>query len=128
MRSLRWRPPQTPLFEKLVEEVRALEVKEATGFDEELLPECVKQIIARSTARRLSDEEVYVLLTFLSSIGAPREYVSKLLVETGLADRDRAGVIAESLSKVRGYTPFKCEELKARGICDCTEDLVREYT
>ena len=126
--KLKMEAPETPLFERLVEEVKALEVREATGFDEELLPECIKQIIARSTARRLSDEEVYVLLTFLSSIGAPREYVSRILVETGLAGRDRAEVIAESLSKVRGYTPFKCEELKARGICDCTEDLVREYT
>ncbi len=120
--------PETPVFDKLVEEVKKLEIREALGFREELLPECIKQIIARSMARRLSDEEIYVLLSFLSSIGAPREYVSSLLVEIGLADKGKAKVIAESLARVKGYTPFKCEELKARGICDCEEDLVKEYT
>jgi hypothetical protein len=44
-----------------------------------------------------------------------------------LVDEGKAVVIAESLDKIKGYTPFKCEELKAKGICDCDEDLVKEY-
>jgi DNA primase large subunit len=119
--------PETPVFERLVEEVKELEVMEASGLREELLPECIKQIISRSLARKLSDEEVYVLLSFLSSVGAPREYVSSLIARMGLADEGKAVVIAESLAKIKGYTPFKCEELKAKGICDCDEDLVKEY-
>jgi Eukaryotic-type DNA primase, large subunit len=119
--------PETPAFEKLVKEVRELEVRESSGLREEFLPECIRQIISRSLARRLSDEEVYVLLSFLSAIGAPGEYVSRLLSTIGLAGEDRAVVVAESLARIKGYTPFKCEELKARGICDCEEDLVKEY-
>jgi serine/threonine protein kinase HipA of HipAB toxin-antitoxin module len=68
-----------------------------------------------------------VLLSFLSAIGAPGEYVSRLLSTIGLAGEDRAVVVAESLARIKGYTPFKCEELKARRICDCEEDLVKEY-
>lgn len=119
--------PESKAFQRLVEEVRRLEAMEATGFREELLPDCIRSIVASSKARRLSDEEIYVLLSFLSSIGAPREYVERLLVETGLAGGEEARVVAESLSRIRGYTPFKCEELRSRGICDCLEDLVREY-
>ena len=119
--------PETPAFEKLVKEVRELEVRESSGLREEFLPECIRQIISRSLARRLSDEEVYVLLSFLSTIGAPREYISNLLSRIGLADEGKAVVVAESLARIKGYTPFKCEELKARGICDCVEDLVKEY-
>jgi len=119
--------PENPVFQRLVEEVRKLEALEASGFREELLPSCVRGIIASSKARRLSDEEAYVVLSLLSSIGAPVEYVERLLVEMGLASVKEARVIAEALLKVRGYTPFKCEELKSRGICECSEDLVREY-
>ncbi len=116
--------PEAAAFRKLSKDLRELEERAASGFNEELFPECVKSIIAAGKTRRLSDEEAYVLLSFLKTIGAPRSYLEELLRSMGV---EEAGVLAEALGRLGDYTPFKCEVLKAKGICDCDMDLVEEY-
>ncbi|MDM7275398.1 MAG: hypothetical protein P3X22_004670 [Thermoprotei archaeon] len=116
--------PEAAAFRRLSKALRELEERAASGFNEEFFPECVKSIIAAGRVRRLSEEEAYVLLSFLKAIGAPRSYLEELLGSIGV---EEAGVLAEALGKVGDYTPFKCEALKAKGICDCDMDLVEEY-
>ncbi|MFN4046566.1 MAG: hypothetical protein ACK4H7_04420, partial [Acidilobaceae archaeon] len=116
--------PDAEAFRRLSKSLKELEERAASGFSEEFFPECVKSIIAAGRVRRLSDEEAYVLLSFLRAVGAPRDYLEKLLRSLGV---EEAGVLAEALGEIGDYTPFKCEVLKAKGICDCDMDLLEEY-
>ncbi|MEM1685601.1 MAG: hypothetical protein QXO93_04595 [Acidilobaceae archaeon] len=120
-------PPEVPAFLKLVSNTREYEIREVRGIKEELFPNCILEIISKSRTAKISGEEAYVLLTFLNNIGAPREYIEDIIVRVGLAPRDKAKLIVGALDKLRDYTPFNCDELKARSICDCKGNLIEEY-
>lgn len=118
-------PPEAPRFEELVSFARALEAR-LGGITEEAFPKCISDILSKARVSELSDEEVYVLLSFLSAIGAPEGFIEKVIKEAGLAESE-APIMAKALSKVGGFTPYKCEELTARKICFCDGDLVETY-
>lgn len=118
-------PPESPAFEELVRYARSLEAR-LGGIREEAFPKCIWDILSKAKVSELDDEEVFVLLSFLSSIGAPEAFVEEVLREAGIAEAE-APIVARALLSARGFTPYKCEQLRARGICGCDEDLVKAY-
>ncbi|MCX8195589.1 MAG: hypothetical protein N3F67_00670 [Acidilobaceae archaeon] len=124
LRRLRELEPPEGRFIELVMKARALEAREA-GVREELFPKCIVDLLAKARVSVPSDEEVFVILSFLRAIGAPSAYVEELLRETGLG-AGREGVIAAALARLE-VSPYSCKELKERGMCECEEDLVKEY-
>ncbi|MEN2999836.1 MAG: hypothetical protein ABDH61_04600 [Acidilobaceae archaeon] len=116
--------PEGRVFSELVRKASAAEAK-AEGVREELFPKCILDIMAKARVSGLNEDEVFVLLSFLRAIGAPRGYLEELLGELGIAG-GRERLVAKALERISA-SPYSCEELKRRGICSCSEDLVSEY-
>jgi len=101
------------------------------GFIEEALPECTKRLIDKAMGgERLSEEELYVLVTFLANINAPTTLLASVLDSSRLAPRNIARMMAEVLMReAKSFKPYNCRQLTARGICErCPkEGLLEEY-
>jgi len=98
------------------------------GYDPSLAPECIRRIEARVASGEASDEELYVLVTFLAAVGAEPDYLADIIYSSGTASRPLASIIAESLIlEAKRFRPYRCEVLREKRICECSEDLTREY-
>ncbi len=108
-------------LEELAFQVRVA-VEEASideiGFIGEAVPECIKELLEKAESRGLSEEELYVLATFLANTNAPARVLAGILASSGLAVGELANVIAEvMIVKAKEFKPYNCRELLSRGIC-----------
>lgn len=118
--------------EDLVERVRRLVEHGAplsAPVSEDLFPDCIKSILSKpSRGEPLSDEEVYVVATFLAGINAGSSMLERLLVEAGLVKPELAPLIGGILyEEARGFKPYNCKTLQEMGICRCRGSLISEY-
>jgi len=98
------------------------------GYDPSLAPECIRRIEAKAAAGEASDEEFYVLVTFLAAVGAEPEHLADIIHSSGAASRPIASIMAEALlAEAKRFRPYRCEVLREKGVCECSQDLTREY-
>ncbi len=125
--------PLIPGLDELADRIKDLAEETASrprGLVEEALPSCIKALIARGrTGRGLSDEEVYVLATFMANIGAGPQILEEVLAKSGLAPPELAPSIASILiEEASSYKPYNCKTLDEMGLCSCRGSLLLEYS
>lgn len=95
----------------------------------ENIPACIRELEHRvASGSELRDDEIYTIITFYYSIKAPKDRVKQVLAMLTRGDERLAeSILRAVMLETGGYAPFTCEELKRRGICTCTDDLINEY-
>ncbi|MEB3759701.1 MAG: hypothetical protein GSR81_02520 [Desulfurococcales archaeon] len=108
---------------------RELVKRSSPGIRPNLYPECIQSIMDLAKKGGLSDEEIYVLITFIANLDPPVEYVEDMLNELNLASTSALPNIARAIVEIASrYTPYKCGSSVLREICgECSEDLLKTY-
>ncbi len=93
-------------------------VMDSKGFSSDLFPPCIRQLQERLD--KLSDEELYVYLSFLASIGLPPGTMALELsraraVRLDVAERSIRALITAGLGTT--YKPYSCKVMKDKGLC-----------
>ena len=118
-------------LEDLEEEAKSLAegAREPRGLVEEALPSCIKAVLARArSGRGLSDEEVYLLSTFMARIGAGSRVLEEVLSKSGLVPPGLAPLVASILyEEASRFSPYNCRALEKLGLCRCRGSLLGEY-
>lgn len=100
------------------------------GLVYEALPQCVRGILEKGlSGETITDEEFFLLTSFLANVGAPPKLLSELLsVQLGV-DKDASLSIAVKALKIASeFKPYDCTKPPGREICsDCPGDLVKHY-
>jgi len=96
---------------------------------EDLFPDCIKSILSKSKEGSvLSDEEIYVMVTFLAGINAGTSMLERFLVEAGLAKPELAPLVSGILyEEAKRFKPYNCRALQDMGLCKCKGALIPEY-
>ncbi|MCE4612317.1 MAG: hypothetical protein F7C07_00585 [Desulfurococcales archaeon] len=100
------------------------------GLIHEALPECIKSIIEKGlSGADISDQEFFLLLSFLANIRAPPKLLSEVFSKQLGLSRDAAlDLSIKALKIASDFKPYDCSKPPGREVCsDCPGDLVRYY-
>ena len=99
------------------------------GVDISAFPECIRNIMDKAkNGMALSDEEVYIISTFLSNINADVSILEEVLVSGGLVRPELAPIIVPILyEEASKFRPYNCRRLRELGYCECRISLIAEY-
>ncbi len=97
------------------------------GIDWESVPECIRRLVDKGVE---TDEEAYMLVSFIAYIGPDRREIEEVLLRSDLASSGSLENLSDAiLSLGRRFTPYKCDSELGKKICgsQCQEGVLREY-